>query len=125
MMINPVDVEKILKSHPVAPSPSQPPTTVILCPSCKVQISIDRKKYGGKKVLCPACKKPMLIPRLTQQVTAPATAPKQPDPGVVCPSCKARLRLDRQKFGGKTVLCPACNNPVPVPRLPQDPPKPA
>ena len=41
---------------------------VILCPSCKVRLYVDRKKYGGKRVKCPACGKPMVIPRLSKDL---------------------------------------------------------
>lgn len=69
MRIDPLELKRILQppGDPDATShvPREP---VISCPSCKVRLYVDRKKYGGKKVRCPECKNPLLIPRLTDEL---------------------------------------------------------
>jgi predicted Zn finger-like uncharacterized protein len=68
MMISPVALKQILESPrgPKAARSYARSEPVILCPSCKVRLYIDRKKYGGKQVKCPQCRKPMFVPRVSQ-----------------------------------------------------------
>src|SRR5262249_6753542 len=73
MLISPVVLKQILQSPrgPESAPASQPREPVFLCPSCKVRLYVDRRKYGGKTVNCPQCQKPMLIPRRSQQRDEP------------------------------------------------------
>jgi phage FluMu protein Com/uncharacterized protein YbaR (Trm112 family) len=75
MMINPVALKQILETPrgPGAARAYEVPEPVILCPSCKVRLYVNRKKYGGKRVNCPECKQPMVIPKLAHE---PAEAEK-------------------------------------------------
>jgi uncharacterized protein YbaR (Trm112 family) len=71
MLISPAALKQMLES-PKGPRAAQAhvrPEPVIYCPSCKVRLYVDRRKYGGMRVNCPECRKPMLIPRLSQDVT--------------------------------------------------------
>lgn len=74
MLISAGKLKQILESPrgPGAARAHVRPEPVILCPSCKVRLYIDRKKYGGKRVNCPECKKPMLVPRLSKDFEKPA-----------------------------------------------------
>lgn len=83
MLISPAALKQILETPrgPGAARAHVRPEPVILCPSCKVRLYIDRKKYGGKRVNCPECKKPMLVPRLSKDMETPEEAQeKQPEP---------------------------------------------
>lgn len=74
MLISPAALKQILET-PRGPGAARAyvrPEPVIVCPSCKVRLYIDRKKYGGKRVNCPECKKPMLVPRLSKDLDEPA-----------------------------------------------------
>lgn len=68
MMISPAALKQMLET----PDPKEAsrayerPEPVILCPSCKVRLYINLKKYGGKRVTCPQCSKPMVVPRLAE-----------------------------------------------------------
>ncbi len=70
MLVSPVVLRQMLESPrgPQAARAHHPPEPVILCPSCKVRLYINRKKYGGKKVNCPQCSRPMVVPRLSKEV---------------------------------------------------------
>jgi uncharacterized protein YbaR (Trm112 family) len=49
-----------------------------------------------------------------------ARAYQRPEPVILCPACKVRLYVDRKKYGGKCVNCPACRQPLVIPRLSKD-----
>ncbi len=65
MMISPAALKQMIESPqgPDAARAYEPTEPVVLCPSCKVRLYVDRKKYGGKLVKCPSCNQPMVIPR--------------------------------------------------------------
>jgi predicted RNA-binding Zn-ribbon protein involved in translation (DUF1610 family) len=71
MLISPAALKQILESPkgPGAAHAHVRPEPVIYCPSCKVRLYVNRRKYGGKRVNCPECGKPMLVPRLSQETT--------------------------------------------------------
>jgi uncharacterized protein YbaR (Trm112 family) len=73
MMIAPGQLKQILQSPkgPGAARAHHRTEPIILCPSCKVRLYIDRKKYGGKRVNCPSCKKAMVVPRLSKDLDEP------------------------------------------------------
>jgi uncharacterized protein YbaR (Trm112 family) len=70
MMISAGALKQVLESPKGrnAASAHVRPDPVIYCPSCKVRLYVDRRKYGGMRVNCPECRKPMLVPRPTQDV---------------------------------------------------------
>jgi uncharacterized protein YbaR (Trm112 family) len=73
MMITRGQLKQVLETPkgPGAACAHQPSEPVILCPSCKVRLYVNRKKYGGKRVNCPACKQAMVIPRLSKEIEEP------------------------------------------------------
>jgi uncharacterized protein YbaR (Trm112 family) len=73
MLISPGALKQILETPrgPGAARAHVRPEPVIVCPSCKVRLYIDRKKYGGKRVNCPECRKPMLVPRPSKDLEQP------------------------------------------------------
>src|SRR5262245_45325404 len=81
MLISAGALKQILESPkgPEAARSHVRPEPVIFCPSCKVRLYVNRKKYGGKRVNCPECGKPMLVPRLSQDVTVAEAAPDRAD----------------------------------------------
>ena len=70
MLISPAALKQMLESPrgPGAARAYDRSEPVILCPSCKVRLYIDRRKYGGKRVNCPQCRELMVIPRLSQDL---------------------------------------------------------
>ena len=78
MMISPAALKQMLESPrgPGAARAYDRAEPVILCPSCKVRLYIDRKKYGGRRVNCPQCQQAMVIPRPSQDLDE-AEAPEE------------------------------------------------
>lgn len=81
MLIHPGALKQMLES-PRGPDAARAHVRnepVIYCPSCKVRLHINRKKYGGRRVACPECRKPMLVPRVTQDPSEVESAPDEPN----------------------------------------------
>jgi phage FluMu protein Com/uncharacterized protein YbaR (Trm112 family) len=78
MLISPGALKQILETPkgPEAARAHVRSEPVIFCPSCKVRLYVDRRKYGGKRVNCPECRKPMIVPRASQDVSEVETAPE-------------------------------------------------
>ncbi len=80
MMISPGALKQMLES-PKGPGAARAHVRadpIILCPSCKVRLYVDRKKYGGRRVNCPACNKPMVIPRPSKDLDDANTTETRP-----------------------------------------------
>jgi predicted Zn finger-like uncharacterized protein len=79
MMISPGALKQMIESPkgPDAARAYEPTEPIVLCPSCKVRLYVDRKKYGGKLVKCPSCNQPMVIPRSADE---PAQKPPKKPP---------------------------------------------
>jgi uncharacterized protein YbaR (Trm112 family) len=78
MLISAGALKQMLESPkgPNAASAHVRPEPVIYCPSCKVRLYVDRRKYGGMRVNCPECRKPMLVPRMSQEISDADAAPE-------------------------------------------------
>jgi len=79
MMISPGALKQMVESPKGsgAARAYEPTEPIVLCPSCKVRLYVDRKKYGGKLVKCPSCNQPMVIPRSADE---PAQKPPKKPP---------------------------------------------
>jgi hypothetical protein len=83
MLISGGSLKQILESPkgPAAAHAHVRPDPVVYCPSCKVRLYVNRRKYGGKRVSCPECGKPMLIPRASQESIETETPSNEPSDG--------------------------------------------